>query len=142
MRCANFVGMKFGGDGKARAGKNSFPPTPFLFARPSVRFRFCRAERGNQKFFSKNVRAELYNSTSNELKGFFEAKIEYKLVAERSEANQNRLQFPQWCSILELVRTHFAAAGGEEPPANSERLRREISKPPKSPEKQSARTMF
>jgi hypothetical protein len=26
---------KFGG-GKARAGKNSFPPTPFLFARPSV----------------------------------------------------------------------------------------------------------
>ena len=28
---------KFGGGGKARAGKNSFPPTPFLFARPSVR---------------------------------------------------------------------------------------------------------
>jgi len=25
---------KFGGGGKARAGKNSFPPTPFLFARP------------------------------------------------------------------------------------------------------------
>ena len=28
---------KFGG-GKARAGKNSFPPTPFLFARPSEFF--------------------------------------------------------------------------------------------------------
>jgi hypothetical protein len=28
---------KFGG-GKARTGKNSFPPTPFLFARPSVQF--------------------------------------------------------------------------------------------------------
>jgi len=28
---------KFGGGGKARAGKNSFPPTPFLFARPSVK---------------------------------------------------------------------------------------------------------
>ena len=27
---------KFGGGGKARAGKNSFPPTPFLFARPSA----------------------------------------------------------------------------------------------------------
>jgi len=26
---------KFGGGGKARAGKNSFPPTPFFFARPS-----------------------------------------------------------------------------------------------------------
>ncbi|MEK7145051.1 MAG: hypothetical protein AAB794_04340, partial [Patescibacteria group bacterium] len=37
-------------------------------------------------------------------------------VAERSEANQNRLIFPFWCSILELVRTHFAAAGGEEVP--------------------------
>jgi hypothetical protein len=29
---------KFGGGGKARAGKNFFPPTPFLFARPSVKF--------------------------------------------------------------------------------------------------------
>jgi len=28
---------KFGG-GKARAGKNSFPPTPFLFARPSENY--------------------------------------------------------------------------------------------------------
>ena len=28
---------KFGGGGKARAGKNSFPPTPFLFARPSLK---------------------------------------------------------------------------------------------------------
>ena len=55
---------KFGGGGKARAGKNSFPPTPFLFARPSVRFGSCRAKRGNQKFFSKNVWAELYHSSA------------------------------------------------------------------------------
>jgi len=34
-RRASFAGTKFGGGGKARAGKNSFPPTPFLFARPS-----------------------------------------------------------------------------------------------------------
>jgi len=34
-RRASFTGTKFGGGGKARAGKNSFPPTPFLFARPS-----------------------------------------------------------------------------------------------------------
>jgi len=27
----------------------------------------------------------------------FTPKIEYKLVAERSEANQNRLIFPFWC---------------------------------------------
>ncbi|MBU3964993.1 hypothetical protein KKG29_02390 [Patescibacteria group bacterium] len=32
----------------------------------------------------------------------------------------------QKCSILELVRTHFAAAGGEKPPAKTERLRRKI----------------
>ena len=31
------TGTKFGGGGKARAGKNSFPPTPFLFARPSLK---------------------------------------------------------------------------------------------------------
>jgi hypothetical protein len=36
---------------KARAGKNSFPPTPFLFARPSVPFWFCRAKRGNHSGF-------------------------------------------------------------------------------------------
>jgi len=37
---------------KARAGKNSFsPPTPFLFARPSVQFWFCRAKLGNQSGF-------------------------------------------------------------------------------------------
>ena len=39
---------------------------------------------------------------------FFTPKIEYELVAERSEANQNSLTFPVWCSILELVRTHFS----------------------------------
>ena len=27
----------------------------------------------------------------------FTPKIEYELVAERSETNQNRLQFPTWC---------------------------------------------
>jgi len=36
---------------KAGAGKNSFPPTPFLFARPSVQFRFCRPKGGNQSGF-------------------------------------------------------------------------------------------
>ena len=46
----------------------------------------------------------------------FTPKIEYELVAERSEANQNSLTFPMWCSILELVRTHFAACGDEEFP--------------------------
>jgi len=36
-RRASFAGTKFGGSGKVRAGKNSFPPTPFLFARPSFK---------------------------------------------------------------------------------------------------------
>ena len=43
----------------------------------------------------------------------FTPKIEYELVAELSEANQNSLTFPLWYSILELVRTTFATAGGE-----------------------------
>ena len=67
----------------------------------------------------------------------FTPKIEYQLVAERSEANLSNLQFPFWCSILKLVRTHFAACGGEEVPprkfgkaAEPHRL-----KPQKNPEK-------
>ena len=31
------------------------------------------------------------------IKKFSSPKIEYKLVAERSEANQNSLTFPFWC---------------------------------------------
>ena len=67
----------------------------------------------------------------------FTPKIEYKLVAERSEANPSNLQFPTWCSILELARTVFAAAGGEEIPprkfGKATKLHR--SKPQKNPEK-------
>ncbi|OHA99565.1 MAG: hypothetical protein A3G47_01185 [Candidatus Zambryskibacteria bacterium RIFCSPLOWO2_12_FULL_39_45] len=69
---------------------------------------------------------------------FFAPKIQYKLVVERSEANQNSLTFPFWCSILELVRTHFAACGGEEilPRKDSENAAEpHRSKPPKNPEK-------
>ncbi len=55
---------------KARAGKNSFPPTPFLFARPSVRFRSCRAKRGNQGFCSKKVRAAFSNCDQSKLNDF------------------------------------------------------------------------
>ena len=75
----------------------------------------------------------------------FTPKIEYKLVAERSEANQNRLIFPFWCSILELVRTlrlrsgqaHFAACGGEEVPPRKfgKAAEPHRSKPQKNPEK-------
>ena len=70
----------------------------------------------------------------------FAPKIEYKLVAERSEANPSNLQFPTWCSILKLVRTHFS---GKIPPQKFGKVAEpHRSKPPKSPEKQSARTMF
>ena len=46
----------------------------------------------------------------------FEPKMQYALTAERSEAAVSNLQFPKWCGILKLVRTHFAAAGGENLP--------------------------
>ena len=67
----------------------------------------------------------------------FAPKIEYKLIAERSEANQNSLTFPVWCSILELVRTAFAACGGEEVPPRKfgKAAKPHRSKPQKSPEK-------
>jgi len=74
----------------------------------------------------------------------FTPKIEYELVAESAEradklreANQNSLTFPTWCSILELVRTHFAACGGEEfPPRKFGKAAEPYrSKPQKNPEK-------
>jgi len=63
----------------------------------------------------------------------FTPKIEYKLVAERSEANQNSLTFPTWCSILELVRTHFSE---KIPPRKfGKAAEPHRSKPQKNPEK-------
>ena len=68
---------------------------------------------------------------------FFTPKIEYELVAERSEANPSNLQFPTWCSILKIVRTAFAATGGEEIPPRKFRKAAEPhrSKLQKKPEK-------
>ena len=51
----------------------------------------------------------------------FEPKKPYDLAAAEGGGGVVGLQFPKWCRILELVRTHFAAVGGEEnPPRNSE----------------------
>ena len=50
----------------------------------------------------------------------FSPRIPYDLVAERSEANLDSLTFPFWWTILEIVRTHFAACGGEDLAKNSE----------------------
>ena len=63
----------------------------------------------------------------------FTPKIEYKLVAERSEANLSNLRIPFWCSILELVRTHFS---GKIPPRKfGKAAEPHRSKPQKNPEK-------
>ena len=70
----------------------------------------------------------------------FTPKIQYELVAESflrqdklREANQNSLTFPFWCSILELVRTHF---GKKIPPRKfGKAAEPHRSKPQKNPEK-------
>ena len=63
----------------------------------------------------------------------FAPKIEYQLAAERSEANLSNLQFPVWCSILELVRTHFSE---KVPPQKfGKAAEPHRSKPQKNPEK-------
>jgi len=54
----------------------------------------------------------------------FEPKIPYDSVAEQSEATADLLTFPRWCSILKIVRTVFAACGGEESPREKSELRR------------------
>ena len=49
----------------------------------------------------------------------FSPKIQYELAAERSEATIPNLPFSKVCSILEIVRTVFAATGGEESPPHT-----------------------
>jgi hypothetical protein len=54
-------------------------------------------------------------------------KILYDLVAEPAKAGEANLTIPHWLRILKIVRTHFAACGGEEKPSkNSVRLRRDL----------------
>src|SRR3989344_9067471 len=82
---------------KARAGKNSFPPTPFLFARPSVRFWFCRAKRGNQSgLCSKKVRAAFSN-----------CEVATEKVLSETAAQLLELRFSE--SLLKRMPTKLAA---------------------------------
>jgi len=65
------------------------------------------------KTFLKNIGSNhiLQNQKLN-----FDWKIPYNLVAERSEATHQSLTFSWWCTILKIVRTFFAAEGGEGKP--------------------------
>ena len=60
---------KFGGGGKARAGKNSFPSTPFLFARPSENY-----QNSASGFSLKKVRI-LFRTDSQFVKFAFPASL-------------------------------------------------------------------
>ena len=60
---------KFGGGGKARAGKNSFPPTPFLFARPSENY-----QNSASGFSRKKVRIS-FRTDSQLVKFWFPASL-------------------------------------------------------------------
>jgi hypothetical protein len=46
----------------------------------------------------------------------FLPKIPYDLVAETRRRRGEALTFPTWCTILKIVRTFFAAEGGEGKP--------------------------
>jgi hypothetical protein len=74
----------------------------------------------------------------------FAPKNPYDLVAEPRRRRGSALTFPTWCRILELVRTAFAACGGEEiPPRKSGKAAEpHESKSQKNPLKTSARTIF
>ena len=59
----------------------------------------------------------------------FAPKIEYELVAERSEANQNRLIFPFWCSQQDASLSHSSETHGFPNPSSMG----EVSSPDPSP---------
>ena len=81
-RRANFVGTKFGA-GKARAGKNSFPPTPFLFARPSENY-----QKSASGFSLKKVRI-LFKTDSQFVKFAFPASLGASPLASADEFSSN-----------------------------------------------------
>jgi len=62
-------------------------------------------------FFYSSAKGGTQNQKLN-----FDWKIPYNLVAERSEATHESLTFSHWCTILKIVRTFFAAEGGEGKP--------------------------
>ena len=74
---------KFGGGGKARAGKNSFPPTPFLFARPSGNY-----QKSASGFSWKKVRI-LFRTDSQFVKFRFPASLGASPLASANEFSSN-----------------------------------------------------
>jgi len=73
---------KFGG-GKARAGKNSFPPTPFLFARPSENY-----QNSASGFSLKKVRIS-FRTDSQFVKFAFPASLGASPLASANEFSSN-----------------------------------------------------
>ena len=74
---------KFGGGGKARAGKNSFPPTPFLFARTSENY-----QNSASGFSWKKVRI-LFRTDSQLGQNEFPASLGASLLASADEFSSN-----------------------------------------------------
>ena len=95
MRRASFAGTKFGGGTpaverfsfttgqEARAGKNSFPPTPFLFARPSENY-----QKSASGFSRKKVRI-LFKTDSQLVKFRFPASLGASPLASANEFSSN-----------------------------------------------------
>jgi len=75
-------GTKFGG-GEARAGKNSFPPTPFIFARPSENY-----QNSASGFSRKKVRI-LFKTDSQFVKFRFPASLGASPLASANEFSSN-----------------------------------------------------
>jgi len=73
---------------EARAGKNSFPPTPFLFARPSVQFGAPQL-RGRQ-FRSKKVRISSNKRTIIKLSGILPTDSAARSAAENGNTGSPR----------------------------------------------------
>jgi len=74
---------KFDGGGKARAGKNSFPLTPFLFARPSENY-----QNSVSGFSRKKVRI-LFRTDSQLVKFWFPASLGASPLASATEFSSN-----------------------------------------------------
>ena len=81
-------------------------------------YRNSQNENGNTGKFFIGIFQRIKKCSSPKIKIWFAPMFFSGLFCgfERCGSAIILMQFPTWCSILKLVRTHFAAAGGENPP--------------------------
>jgi len=77
----------------------------FSFLKINLLIFYRKWTRLSMNLFELVIKNFLFPERNRQL--IFSPKIQYNLIAERGEANRNRLQIPYWCPLFENARTFF-----------------------------------